>query len=98
MRRWLIFLIALCTGCTLVELAPTPTPTLAPGDPVLTVAWVEAGDLFVWSADLPEARRIATSGVIRPYLSPDGRYVAFTRGPLGVAETLWVVQTAGGAE
>ena len=45
-----------------------------------------------------EPRRIASGGVIRPYIAPDGQHVVFTRGPQGAPETLWVVDTLGAAE
>jgi Tol biopolymer transport system component len=76
--------------------APSPAPAQASDS--LTVAWVEQGNLVVWQSGMGEPRRIASGGVIRPYLAPDGRHVVFTRGPVGTPETLWVVDTAGTAE
>src|SRR5450432_3248545 len=67
---------------------PTPSPTVAP-TPILTVVWVDGGDLFAWRGNDPMARKIASGGAIQPYLALDGRHVAFTRGSQGNAISLW---------
>jgi len=64
----------------------------------LVVAWVDRGNLIVWVQGDDVPRRIAVGGVIRPFVSPDGQRIAFTRGPAGRAETLWVVDVGGNAE
>jgi len=64
----------------------------------LVVAWVDRGNLIVWTQGDDVPRRIAVGGVIRPFVSPDGQRIAFTRGPAGRTETLWVVDVAGNAE
>lgn len=64
----------------------------------LVVAWVDSGNLIVWTQGDNIPRRIAVGGVIRPFVSPDGQWVAYTRGPAGRADTLWVVDIAGNAE
>lgn len=74
----------------------SPSPTNSSEN--LTVAWVEQGNLVVWQQEVGEPRRVASGGVIRPYLAPDGQHVVFTRGPQGTPETLWVVDTLGTAE
>jgi hypothetical protein len=78
------------------NVAPSPAPAQASDS--LTVAWVEQGNLVAWQPGMGAPRRIASGGVIRPYLAPDGRHVIFTRGPEGAPETLWVVDTPGTAE
>ena len=76
-----IALLLLLTACNLIQsnTASTPLPT-ADKTAVLTVAWVEAGNLVVWRQGDSLPRRIASGGVVRPYLAPDGQHVAFTRG------------------
>ncbi len=87
-------------GCTLTQTIPAAQSTIAPtaDAPSLTVAWADSGDLFVWKPDYEFPRRLATGGVLTPYLAPDGKHIAFTRGPAGVPETLWIVDSAGTAE
>jgi hypothetical protein len=90
--------ILFLTGCNLIAQPQTalPSPT-ADAAVRLTVAWSEAGSLMVWrEGETP--RRVASGGVIRPYLAPDGEHILFTRGPDGQAESLWVVDVAGTAE
>jgi hypothetical protein len=107
-RRWgwsllLAVLALLPAACTLATSQPTATPasaTLAPdlsGAP-LTVAWAAGGDLFTWHSNDTLPRRIASGGVIRPFLSPDGAWVAYLRGPDGDPRTLWVSDTPGANE
>jgi hypothetical protein len=101
-RILLIMLVLLLAACTLTTDQPTATP--APATPVpalsgepLIVAWAAGGDLFTWhDDDLP--RRIASGGVIRPFLSLDGAWVAYLRGPGGDPRTLWVSDTPGANE
>ncbi|MCS6836754.1 MAG: hypothetical protein NZ750_12150 [Anaerolineae bacterium] len=64
----------------------------------LTLAWASAGDLWVWRTGETAPRRVASGGVIRPWVSPDGQRIAYTRGANGQAQTLWVVDSRGLAE
>ncbi len=81
------------------EATATPLPsTPAPGEPVPVVAWAEGGDLFTWRAADPLPRRIASGGVIRPLIAPDGDWVAYLRGPGGDPRTLWISDTPGANE
>lgn len=64
----------------------------------LVVAWVNSGNLLVWQQGDDIPRRVASGGVVRPFVSPDGERVAFTRGPNGREETLWIVDMAGTTE
>jgi len=93
-------LLAACTldtGQTASTPAPTtPAPSLPGG--TLTVAWAAGGDLFTWRSDDALPRRIASGGVIQPFLSPDGAWVAYLRGPDGDPRTLWVSDTPGANE
>lgn len=99
LRRLLMTLVCTLAACTLTESATPPPPTPAPASaPGLTVAWAQAGDLYVWRQGDDIARRVASGGVVRPYIAPDGQNIAFTRGPQGSPETLWVVDFAGNAE
>lgn len=97
--RWIGLLLFLLAACT--PPAPGPAPTAegssAPGQR-LVVAWVEGGNLMVWSQGEELPRRVASGGVVQPFIAPDGRHIAFTRGPGGRPETLWVVDLAGRAE
>lgn len=92
-----LLLLLLLVACNLVE-QPPQTPALPPAAAQLTVAWVENGDLFSWQQRTGETRRIASGGVVRPLVAPDGQHIAFTRGPQGSAESLWVVDVDGTAE
>jgi len=87
-------------GCNLTAQPQGATPPPVSSDPLvtLTVVWVEQGSLMAWQQGMGEPRRIASGGVIFPYLAPDGEHVVFTRGPQGTPETLWVVDTLGAAE
>jgi Tol biopolymer transport system component len=62
------------------------------------VAWVDSGNLIVWQTGDALPRRIASGGVIRPYIAPDGAHIAFTRGPNGAPITLWSIDSNGIAE
>ncbi len=93
----LILLLAACNlggDNTSVPVSDTPSN----GGGALVVAWVEAGNLVVWRQGDDAPRRVASGGVVRPYIAPDGQHIAFTRGPQSVPETLWVVDFAGTAE
>ncbi len=76
----------------------TPAPLPLDAGRAVVVAWSQDGDLFAWRAGDERARRIASGGVIQPYIAPDGAHVAFTRGPGGLPQSLWVVDWAGAAE
>jgi len=100
-RRWiqLAFIGVLClllAACNLTAPA-TPQTVTQPGDSIVA-AWVDAGNLIVWRLGEDTPRRVASGGVVRPYVAPDGEHIAFTRGPNGVPSTLWVVDTNGNAE
>jgi hypothetical protein len=94
------------TACSLSSEPHSPTPgsaasTLASPAAAaapLTVAWVENGDLLIWTGANPTPRRIASGGVIRPFLAPDGTQIAYLRGPEGQALSLWISDTPGSAE
>ncbi|MBN2304028.1 MAG: hypothetical protein JXQ72_06115 [Anaerolineae bacterium] len=107
----LLLLLAL-SACTLTgsdsgsdstsDSAPAPTVSLTSP---LTVAWAAGGDLFTWTS-LPEQdtdpapHRITSGGVIRPFLSPDGAWVAYLRGPgrdesSRAPRSLWISDTLG---
>ncbi|HVU09699.1 MAG TPA: hypothetical protein VHD90_00420 [Phototrophicaceae bacterium] len=73
--------------------APTPPPA-----PSLIVVWAAGGNLFAWRERDQALRQIASGAVIRPYLSPHGDQVAFTRGAQGDAISLWVVGIDGVGE
>jgi len=71
--------------------------TSAPG-PRLGLAWASGGDLWLWRTGEAAPRRVASGGVIRPFIAPGGQRVAYTRGANGQAQTLWVVDSDGLAE
>jgi len=93
----IIFLITLMTltGCNLDQARPI---TKLKTTESLVVAWVDSGNLIVWRQGEENSRRVASGGVIRPFVSPDGQRIAYTRGPNGRAETLWIVDVAGTTE
>lgn len=112
-RRPVILMMCLlfCAACNLTGDAPTHSPGSTPAassDEALTVAWVYAGDLYVWrsghtasggqTSDHQSPRRVASGGVIQPFIAPDGQHIAFTRGPQATPESLWVVDFGGAAE
>ncbi len=92
---WLALLLVACNLTALPPATPSPAPASTPGAGRLVVAWVDAGNLMVWRSGEQAPRRIASGGVVQPYLSPDGRYVAFTRGPQGNALALWLADVEG---
>ena len=104
MRRALLAVLVgalLGAGCSLSRSEPraTSTPeTAASQHTPLVVAWAADGDLVVWRSGDELPRRIASGGVIRPLLSPDGTSVAYVRGPDGDPRTLWISDTAGASE
>jgi hypothetical protein len=72
----------------------TPSAASSANLDKLRVAWVEAGNLFTWMNGL--SPRLITSGnVVRPYIAPDGKHVAFTRGHGGFPDTLWLADMDG---
>ena len=77
---------------------PAPTATMISPRAPLTVAWVVGGDLVTWRSSEGQARRIASGGVIRSVLSPDGAWIAYLRGPGGDPRTLWISDTPGANE
>ncbi|MBN1563033.1 MAG: PD40 domain-containing protein [Anaerolineae bacterium] len=108
-----LLILALCvlTACTMTtdsdpatdaatDTDATPIPTLvAPSsDAPLIVTWAAGGDLFVWRSSDQAIRRIASGGVIRPFVSPNGAWIAFLRGPDGDPRTLWITDTPGANE
>ncbi len=102
-RRVLFLLFALMLYLCACDLhfgaipAPTITPTTAP-IPILTVVWVQDGDLYAWREDHPTPLKIAETGIIQPYLAPDGKHVAFIRGQQGDKSSLWAVGIDGVGE
>jgi hypothetical protein len=64
----------------------------------LVIAYVEQGNLLVWQNGDSAPRRVASGGVVRPYVSPDGKFIAFTRGGNRAPEALWVVGVDGNGE
>ena len=66
--------------------------------PHLVTAWAEGGNLYVWQTGDVFARRVASGGVIQPFIAPDGARIAFTRGPAGAPDSLWLVTTDGALE
>jgi len=95
----LISISLLISACNLSS-SPQPIDTALSTDITtkLTLAWVENGNLLVWQTGDDIPRRIAVGGVITPFISPDGKHVAFTRGPQGAPDSLWVTDTVGIAE
>ncbi len=100
MRALSIALLWILAACNLSAQSQgtSPSPFPSNSSETLTVVWVERGSLMAWQSGIGEARRIASGGVIFPYLAPDGQHVVFTRGPQGTPETLWVVDILGTAE
>lgn len=95
---WLIGCLLLA-GCNLADTtSQTIVPAANTGESKLVVAWVEAGNLLVWQQGEAFPRRVASGGVIHPYIAPDGEQVAFTRGPNGAPDSLWLVDIHGTAE
>jgi hypothetical protein len=83
---------------------PTPAPALTPvqpdaypAPPGLRVAFVEEGDIWLWTADSRKAVPLTTRGEVVGdiRISDDGALVAFRRGENG---ELWTVSTDGSGE
>ncbi len=93
---WLLLLAA----CNLVlGEGGTPAPLLSLSSPLrLVVAWADSGSLYVWRTGDTLARRVASGGVVRPYVAPDGQTVVFTRGTNTTPESLWAVGVDGSGE
>lgn len=89
----LLWGVSACNLAVQPPLAPSPIPAVA-----VTVAWAEGGNLFVWQTGNAFARQVASGGVIRAWVSPNGEYVAFTRGSAGVQSTLWAIESVGVGE
>lgn len=103
---WLSLALVL-SACTLgTSGKDTPAPAVATTAPAfidqpaynpMVVAWSAGGDLYIWLSDAAFPRRIASGGVIRPFLSTTG-HVAYLRGPGGDPRSLWVIGAGGGHE
>lgn len=91
----LIFICLLVAGC---DANPSRTPLTLNENQSLIVAWVDRGNLLIWQQGDDSPRQIATGAVVRPYIAPDGQHIAFTRGPNGRSDTLWLVDIAGTSE
>jgi Tol biopolymer transport system component len=91
--------VLLLTGCTLgfpdTGSSQTNAPVVDVDAAMLTVTWVENGDLWVWRQGEARPQVIASGGVVRPYLAPDARHVAFSRGSEGRPLTLWTAAVDG---
>lgn len=95
-----LILSLLLSACNLGQTPPNEVvtnPTSVTGER-LVIAWIDAGNLMLWQTGDTLARRIASGGVVEPFIAPDGQHIAFTRGPQGKAETLWIIDSAGIAE
>ncbi len=92
------FALLILAGCTLDTTPASSSSTNETAKSRLVVAWVDAGNLIVWQTGDEFPRRVASGGVVRPYVSPDGAMIAFTRGPNGFPESLWVVDVGGATE
>jgi hypothetical protein len=87
--------LCLLAGCNLASTVPTP---IAQNSPELVIAYVEQGNLLVWQSGDSAPRRVASGGVVRPYVAPDGKLIAFTRGGNRAPEALWAVGADGNGE
>ncbi|MEM9955492.1 MAG: hypothetical protein AAF846_28075 [Chloroflexota bacterium] len=97
----LVLILSACNLGTVSRSEVTSTPTTNPitqRDNRLVVAWASDGDLMVWQTGDTVPRRIASGGAVQAFIAPDGERIAFTRGPQGRAETLWIVDTIGTSE
>lgn len=66
----------------------TATVVHAQTTPNLVVAWVDNGDVWVWRAKDNTFTKYTAGSASQPYISPDGRYIAFTTdSPSG----LWLI-------
>jgi hypothetical protein len=95
MRRLVFFWCVVFLSACNLTLNSATTPS---SEAQVAVAWVENGNLLVWQNTDTLPRRVASGGVVRPYVSPDGQIVAFTRGNNGVPESLWTVEMSGVGE
>lgn len=64
----------------------------------LVVAWMANSNLYIWETGDSAPQALATGSVIRPYISPDGQHIAYTRGDIGLSTSLWVTSANGGDE
>ena len=79
---------------TAQDATPSPTDGRLPDN--LVVAWVEKGNLFARTgADVP-VQLTTTRDAIAPYLSPDGRRVAYLHGDNGLPTGLSLVDFSDG--
>ncbi|MEO8611818.1 MAG: hypothetical protein ABI690_28220 [Chloroflexota bacterium] len=62
----------------------------------LVVAWIEAGNLFARTGNAPSVQLIISGDALTPYLSPNGRQVAYLHGDTGLAAELSLVDLSGG--
>lgn len=97
--RYPLLLLLLISGCTLGfpddQTSQNNVPIVDVSTTLLTVTWVENGDLWVWKQDGTRPQVIASGGVVRPYLAPDARHVVFTRGSEGRPLALWSASVDG---
>lgn len=62
----------------------------------LVVAWVHEGDLWLWQQGDSTSVKLVTGDVATPYIAPDGKHIAFTRGDLIQSASLWSVEVSTG--
>jgi hypothetical protein len=83
-----VWLLLIFFAVSLSARAQEITPSELPDD--LVVAWVENGNLFAWTK-AGGAHQLASDNVLAPYLAPDGKHIAFTRGADGFPDSIWLV-------
>jgi len=83
-------------GVAIVEAPPPPTPTAGgAGQGKLVFMTTSGGDIYVINADGTGLRHLVSGG-LDPALSPDGRWVAFTR--WGLDEGVYIINVDGSGE
>jgi WD40 repeat protein len=95
--KWIFtfaLLLIICIPALAQDATPSPGEERLPDN--LVVAWVENGNLFARTGEDDSVQLTTTGDALIPYLSPDGRYIAYLHGEAGLATELSLVDRSDG--
>ena len=95
--KWILIgvvFLAISIATTAQDSTPSPSGEKLPDN--LVVAWIENGNVFARTGAGASAQLTTTGDALIPYLSPDGRHVAYLSGNGGLGTELSLVELPDG--